>query len=150
MKGRGKHTKDISHYESRGVDGRWMAEWKGLQLLEWKKRWTGQLEQGLRGWRDFLWQWMELTWGMKLRVSFFRSVTQSCPALCDPMDHSMPGLPVHHQLPEFTQTHVHWVGDAIQPSHSVSPPSPQAFNFSQHQGLFFLKPYIKFSVDILL
>ena len=52
------------------------------------------------------------------------------------MDCSMPGFPVHHQLPEFTQTHVHWVGDTIQPSHSLSSPSPPAFNLSQHQGLF--------------
>ena len=56
--------------------------------------------------------------------------------LCNPMDGSMPGLPVHHQLLEFTQTHVHWVGDAIQPSHPLSSPSPLAFNLSQHQGLF--------------
>ena len=61
------------------------------------------------------------------------SVAQSCPALCDP---SMPGLPVHHQLPEFTQTHVHRVGDAIQPSNPLSSPSPPALNLSQHQGLF--------------
>ena len=66
----------------------------------------------------------------------FSSVTQSCMTLCDPMDCSTPGLPVHHQLPEFTQTHVHWVGDAIQPSHPLSSPSPPAFNLSQHQGLF--------------
>ena len=66
----------------------------------------------------------------------FSSVTQLCPALCDLMDYSMPGLPVHHQLPEFTQTHVHRVGDAIQPSHPLSSPSPPAFNLSQHQGLF--------------
>ena len=66
----------------------------------------------------------------------FSSVTQSCPTLCDPMDCKTPGLPVHHQLPEFTQTHVHWVGDAIQPSHPLSSPSPPAFNLSQHQGLF--------------
>ena len=52
------------------------------------------------------------------------------------MNHSMPGLPVHHQLPEFTQTYVHWVSDAIQPSHPLSSPSPPAFNLSQHQGLF--------------
>ena len=65
-----------------------------------------------------------------------RSVTQSCPTLCDTMNRSMPGLPVHHQLPEFTQTHVHWVGDAIQPSHPLSSPSPPALNLSQHQGLF--------------
>ena len=64
------------------------------------------------------------------------SVAQSCPMLCDPMNRSMSGLPVHHQLPEFTQTHVHWVGDAIQPSHPLSSPSPPALNFSQHQGLF--------------
>ena len=56
--------------------------------------------------------------------------------LCDPMDCSMPGLPVHHQLLEFTQTHVHWVSDAIQPSHPLSSPSPPAFNLFQHQGLF--------------
>ena len=56
--------------------------------------------------------------------------------LCYPMDCSMPGLPVHHQLLEFTQTHVHWVSDAIQPSHPLSSPSPPAFNLFQHQGLF--------------
>ena len=66
----------------------------------------------------------------------FSSITQSCPTLCNPMNHSMPGLPVHHQLPEFIQTHVHWVGDAIQPSHPLSSPSPPALNPSQHQGLF--------------
>ena len=56
--------------------------------------------------------------------------------LCDPMNHSTPGLPVHHQLPEFTQTYIHQVGDAIQPSHPLSSPSPHAPNPSQHQGLF--------------
>ena len=66
----------------------------------------------------------------------FSSVAQSCPTLCDPMGYSTPGFPVHHQLLEFTQTHVHWVGDAIQPSHPLSSPSPPAFNLSQHQGLF--------------
>ena len=66
----------------------------------------------------------------------FSSVAQSCPTLCDPMNLSMPGLPVHHQLPEFTQTHVHQVGDAIQPSHPLSSPSPLTPNPSQHQGLF--------------
>ena len=66
----------------------------------------------------------------------FSSVTQLCPTLCNPMDCSMPGLPVHHQLPELAQTHVHRVGDAIQPSHPLSFPSPPAFNLSQHQGLF--------------
>ena len=66
----------------------------------------------------------------------FSSVTQLCPPLCYPMNRSTPGLPVHHQLPEFTQTHVDWVGDAIQPSHPLSSPSPPAPNPSQHQGLF--------------
>ena len=66
----------------------------------------------------------------------FRSVAQSCPTLCDPMDCSRPGFPVHHQLLELAQTHVHWVGDAIQPSHPLSSPFPPAFNLSQHQGLF--------------
>ena len=64
------------------------------------------------------------------------SVTKLCPILCDPVDCSTPGLPVLHYLPEFTQTHVHWVGDAIPPSHPLLPPSPPAFNLSQHQGLF--------------
>ena len=66
----------------------------------------------------------------------FSSVTQSCLTLCDPMNSSTPGLPVHHQFPEFTQTHVHWVSNAIQPSHPLSSPSPPAPNPSQHQCLF--------------
>ena len=66
----------------------------------------------------------------------FSSVTQSCPTLCDPMNHSTPGLPVHHQLPESTQTRVHRVGDAIQPSHPLSSHSLPALNLSQHQDLF--------------
>ena len=66
----------------------------------------------------------------------FSSVAQLCPTLCNPMNCSTPGLPVHHQLPEFTQTHVHRVGDAIQPSHPLSSPSPPALNPSQHQSLF--------------
>ena len=81
----------------------------------------------------------------KLRLSFsFKKITfqsccsvaQSCPTLCDPMDCSRPGFPVYHHLPEFTQTHVHRVGDAIQPSHPLSSPSPPAFSLSQHRGLF--------------
>ena len=66
----------------------------------------------------------------------FSSVAQLCPTLCDPMNRSTPGLPIHHQLPEFTQTHVYWASDAIQPSHSLSSPSPPAPNPSQHQSLF--------------
>ena len=64
------------------------------------------------------------------------SVVQSYPTLCDPMKLSTAGLPVHHQLLEFTQTHVHWFGDTIPPSHPLSSPSPPTFNLSQHQGLF--------------
>ena len=66
----------------------------------------------------------------------FSLVTQSCPTLCDPMNRSAPGLPVHQQLPEFTQTHVHRVSDPIQPSHPLSSPSPPAPNHSQHQSIF--------------
>ena len=66
----------------------------------------------------------------------FSSVAQLCPTLCNPMNCSTPGLPVHHQLPEFTQTHIHRVSDAIQPSHPLSFPSPPAPNPSQHQSLF--------------
>ena len=73
------------------------------------------------------------TWFSYTSVQFSR---QSCLTLCDPMNRSTPGLPVHHQLPEFTQTHVHRVGDAIQPSHPPSSPSPPAPNPSQHQSLF--------------
>ena len=74
-----------------------------------------------------------LEWGA---IAFSSSAAQSCPTLCDPMNHSTPGHPVHHQLPEFTQTHVHRVSDAIQPSHPRSSPSPPAPNPSQHQSLF--------------
>ena len=66
----------------------------------------------------------------------FSSVAQSCPTLCDSMNHSMPSLPVHHQLPESTQTYVHWVSDAIQPSRPLLSPFPPALNLSWHQGLF--------------
>ena len=72
----------------------------------------------------------------RLIISSVSSVAQSCPALRDPMNHSTPGLPVHHQLLEFTHTHIHRVSDAIQPSHPLSSPSPPAPNLSQHQSLF--------------
>ena len=77
--------------------------------------------------------WYIYTMGYSVQ---FSSVSQSCLTLCNPMNCSMPGLPVHHQLPEFTQTHVHRVGDASQPSHPLSSPSPPAPNPSQHQSLF--------------
>ena len=78
--------------------------------------------------------WM---WELDYKESYqFSSVAQSCQTLCDPMNHSTPGLPVHHQLLESTQIHIHWVGDAIQLFHSLLPSSAPAFNLSQHQGLF--------------
>ena len=77
----------------------------------------------------------------------FSSVVQSCPTLCNPMNHSTPGLPVHHQLPESTQIHVHCDSDAIQPSHPLSSPSPPALNLSQHHGLFKL---VSFSHQVAL
>ena len=77
-----------------------------------------------------------LDYSLSFLLLRFSSVAQSCPILCNLMDCSTPGLPVHHQLPELTQTHVHRVSDAIQPSHPLLSPSPPAFNLSQHQGLF--------------
>ena len=85
-----------------------------------------------RKWRS----WLSVETGTADGGDKFSLVAQSCPTLCDPMDCSAPGLPVYHQLLEFTKTHVHWVGDAIQPSHPLSTPSPLTFNFSQPQGLF--------------
>ena len=82
----------------------------------------------------YLWPWY-ICISMQLPVQF-SSVAKSCPTLCDPMDWSTPGLAVHHQLFEFTQSHVHWVGDAIQPSHPLSSTSLPALNLSEHQGLF--------------
>ena len=84
-----------------------------------------------------VWIWIKISQIPKPTSQIqFSSVAQSCPTLCDPMKHSTPGLPVHHQLPESTQIHVHWVSDAIQPSHPLSSPSPPALNLSQHQGFF--------------
>ena len=98
-----------------------------------------------------LW-WTEFTWitqndlsnsnslitlqSLFCHISQFSSITQSCLALCNPMDCNMPGFPVHYQFLELAQTHVHWVGDAIQPLLPLSSPSPPAFNLSQHEGLF--------------
>ena len=75
-------------------------------------------------------------WEFEIDIYIHSSVAQLCPTLCHPMNCSMPGLPVHHQLLKFTQTHAHRVGDANQPSHPLSSPSPPAPNPSQHQGLF--------------
>ena len=79
---------------------------------------------------------MHMNWFLKYQISQFSSVTWSHPTLCNPMDCTTPGLSVHHQLPEFTQTHVHCVSDAMQPSHPLSSPSPPSFNPCLHQGLF--------------
>ena len=124
----------------------------------WKKLYTFYLLVGIKShwriltcygkiWPDIIWNRngienelsaLDWDWVLNWYTSFcvFSSVAQSCPTLCDPMNCSMPGHPVHHQLPEFTQTHVHQVGDAIQPSHPLSSPSPPAPNPSQHQSLF--------------
>ena len=90
---------------------------------------------------NFSFQKTDWKWALTRQYRNFSSVqfslvAQSCPTLCDPMNRSTPGLPVHHQLPEFTQTHVHRVSDTIQLSHPLSSPSPPARNPSQHQGLF--------------
>ena len=94
-----------------------LTQWLNLHILYWQEDSSPLSHQG------------------SLIGHQIRSVTQSCPTLCDPMNRSTPGLPVHHQLPEFTQTHDHRVSDAIQPSHPLSSPSPPAPNPSQHQGL---------------
>ena len=83
-----------------------------------------------------IYKWQGNIWKDTQRPQSFSSVAQSCPTLCDPMNRSTPGLPVHYQLPEFTQIHVHRVGDVIQPSHPLSSPFPPASSPSQHQSLF--------------
>ena len=113
----------------------WRRAWQSTPVfLPGKSEWTeepGSLQS--IGSQRFGHDWSSLA--CKDTVTF-SSVAQSCPTLWDPMNHSTPGLPVHHQLLEFTQTHVHRVGDAIQPSHPLLSPSPPALNLSQHQGLF--------------
>ena len=111
--------------------GQCLLWWKRDQSLRWSswgyKNHTCSLQDCHGPWR------YRGSWPQKLKQEFptmvqFSSVAQSCLTLCDPMNRSTPGLPVHHQLPEFTQTHVHRVGDAIQPSHPLSSPSPPAPN----------------------
>ena len=83
-------------------------------------------------------EWASCIWWVTIMLLQFLccSVSKSCPTLCNPMDCSMPGFPVFHCLPEFAQTHVHWVDDTMEPSHPLLPPSPPALSLSQHQGLF--------------
>ena len=114
------------------------SQWLGLYIL------TAKGPGSILGWRIMIPQAERHSQEKKKNIYIythtyehqFSSVAQPCPTLCDSMDCSMPGLPAHHQLPEFTQTLVHRVGDAIQPTHPLSSPSPSAFNLSQHQGLF--------------
>ena len=115
-----------------------------VEASETLKGIRGESQVGERPRQDLgkvpVWEWkrdliFRAAWRVNVRSGQFSSVTQSCLTLYDPMDCSTPGLPVHHQLPEFTQTHVCWVSDAIQPSHPLSSPSP-AFSLSQYQGLF--------------
>ena len=110
----------------------------GQNLYQRRQKYTERkkaLQQVAAGKLDSHMQIRVTTHPLTISVQF-SSVAQSCPTLCDPMNYSTPGLPVHHQLQEFTQTHAHQVGDAIQPSHPLSSPSPPAPNPSQHQGLF--------------
>ena len=120
-----------------------MGRFKNLLLLKLFLWYVPQLSGA-----SILWGIATILWGQPLgsgclmaaRSFRFISVAQSCPTLCEPMDCSMPGFPVCRHLPEFAQTRVYWVSDAIQPSHLLSSPSLPAFNLSQHQGFCFCFP----------
>ena len=102
----------------------------------WKPRWAGhggEIWQTVVHWRR---EWQTTSVFLPREINQFGSVTQLYLTLCDPVDCSIPDLHVHHQLPELAQTHVHWVGDAIQPSHPLLSPCSSAFDLSQHQDLF--------------
>ena len=127
-----------------GEEGRPESVWSrratwlnSLWKMDWMREWPDRRAYSGPGMRPE-WRQSSQAWRGCCDMNFvqFSSVAQLCLTLCDPRNCSMLGLPVHHQLLEFTQTHVHRVGDAIQPSHSLSSPSPPAFNLSQHQGLF--------------
>ena len=128
------------HHWLDGRESQWTPEvgdgQGGLACCDsWSRKESDTTERLI--WSDLITiKWIELII-LKLKKKIKdSSVAQSCPTLCDPMNWITPGLPVHHQLPESTQTHVHWVGDAIHPSHPLSSPSPPNLNLSQHQGLF--------------
>ena len=128
-----------------------LSHFNKLPVLEWSQIAFSGVEDALRNDLEcrqircrqrccllpVLWQSKleKATDGFSLEFQF-SSVAHLCPTICNPMIRSTPGLPVHHQLLECTQTHVHWVSDAIQPSHPLLSPSPPAFNLSQHQDLF--------------
>ena len=116
----------------------WVRPWIGK--ISWRRAWqpTQVFLPGESPWTEKP-GGLQSMWSQKVRHSWAQSVSlvaPLCQTLCDPMNRSTPGLPVHHHLPEFTQTHIHRVGDAIQPSHPLSSPSPPAPNPSQHQSLF--------------
>ena len=118
-------------------DYKWLS-WILRRIEKGMCIWGMQVTPGVMVNSSFLPQWREGKREVRTQPKDqvqFSSVAQSCPTLCDPMDCSTPGLPVHHQLLKFTQTHICRVGDAIQPSHPLSSPSPPAVNLSQHQGL---------------
>ena len=128
------------HYKTTSI---WTKIWKSPKAYHFQLHLYAVcnllLKSRILTWKQSFWLWSTETSGMTVKGFSsvqFSSVAQSCPTLCDPMNRSMPGLPVHHQLPEFTETHVHRVSDAIQPSHPLSSPSPPAPNPSQHQSLF--------------
>ena len=120
----------IAHRATLSVGFSRMLEWVAMPF---SRGWSWPRDQILPHCSQILYHLSQQ--GGKI-VLQFSSVIQSCLTLCYPMDCSMPGFPIHHKLPEFTQTHVHWVSNAIQPSHPLSSPSPPALNLSQHQGLF--------------
>ena len=128
--------------DNRGWDS-WMAsptQWTWVCVNSGSWWWTGrpgvlQFMGSQRVSRTWLSDWTELNW-KQVSAKLSCSVAKSCLTCCDPMDCSMPCFPDLHHLPEFAQIHVHWVGDAIQPSHPLSLPSLLAFNLTQHQSLF--------------
>ena len=112
--------------------------YKALVQISYKMMW--KLRQIMWGFMNstgvMLEKCSKYTQNHRFHILQFSSLTKSCPTLCDPVNRSTPGLPVHHQLPEFTQTHIHQVSHAIQPSHPLLSPSPPAPNPSRHQSLF--------------
>ena len=122
---------ELSRYEIK------ITTWSKYQLVRMQEPWKTGGFLFTQHYKVTGWQTPSLFYSpIASPVPQFSSVPQLCPTLCNPMNRSMPGLPVHHQLPEVTQTHIHWVSDAIQPSHPLSSPSPPAPNPSQHQSLF--------------